>query len=233
MMERALQDEFVAGIWKKSHSFPSLLWTARKPGGSLRNRNYPSWTWASIDGRIEYAGLSSGMNWEPSDATLDAETSGPSQNHVTGGITLRSTVRKFTKDYKFWLYENSSFNPLYSYILNRKYWEATPLKRLKEELMVVNRFRDGIAAAPEAKRSGGWEGAGDDIYCIVIARIGKEPPPKFGYPAFPEGRPRSLVCLCLTPVHHGEGAETEAQCNAFRRVEFAMGTHWVPTNGRF
>ncbi|KAI1077774.1 hypothetical protein F5B20DRAFT_252721 [Whalleya microplaca] len=218
MIERALQDEFIAGIWKKSHFFPSLLWTAQKPGGNSRNRSYPSWTWASIDGRVKYQSPISKAIWEPSSVTFDVQTSGPSQNHATGSITLRSTLRKCPKNYKFWRYENNLCNPIQSYTFSRDDFETKTTQRIREELMVVEGFRDLAAASPEAKMSGGWEGAGNDIYCLVVARIRKQPPPKFGYPAFIHGRPRSLVCLCLTPVHHDERAEIEEQPMVFRRV---------------
>ncbi|KAI0865889.1 hypothetical protein F4860DRAFT_526273 [Xylaria cubensis] len=191
MMAKTIQDEFVIGVWKRSYFFSSLLWVASKPGGRSRNQNYPSWTWASIDGRISYPINFSGITWEPSDAALDVQLSGPSQNHATGSITLRSRVRKLPTGFKFWRYKN---------------------------LMFVEGFRDLRTASPEAKEAGGWEGAGSEIYCVVIGRIGKEPPPKFGYPAFMGGRPKSVVCLCLTPVRQEEGAEPEARQNVFRRV---------------
>ncbi|KAI0196609.1 hypothetical protein EV127DRAFT_417058 [Xylaria flabelliformis] len=219
MMAKTIQDEFVIGIWKRSYLFSSLLWVASKPGGRSRNQNYPSWTWASIDGRISYPIDFSNITWEPSDAALDVQLSGPSQNHATGSITLRSSVRKLPAGFKFWRYENQLLNPFMTYTYGtREDWKTKSSKTLKEELMVVEGFRDLRAASPEAKEAGGWEGAGSEIYCVVIGRIGKEPPPKFGYPAFMGGRPKSVVCLCLTPVRQGEGAEPEARQNVFRRV---------------
>ncbi|KAJ8130723.1 hypothetical protein O1611_g2903 [Lasiodiplodia mahajangana] len=219
MIAETIDDEFIIGVWKKSHFFPSLLWAAPKPGGRSRNQNYPSWTWASIDGKINYPIDISRATWEPSDVSLDVQTFGPSQNHATGSITLRSSVRKFRKGFKFWRYNNQLLNPLMTYTFGRRDdWETKSSKRLEEELTVVEGFRDLRAASPEAKEAGGWEGAGSEIYCVVIARIGREPPPKFGYPAFIGGRPKSLVCLCLSPVQEAKGMETEAQRNVFRRV---------------
>ncbi|KAI3318250.1 hypothetical protein HD806DRAFT_549295 [Xylariaceae sp. AK1471] len=219
MMAKTIQDEFVVGVWKKSHFFPSLLWAAPKPGGRSRNRNYSSWTWASVNGRINYPIDSSRIRWEPSDETLDVQISGPSQNHATGSITLRSTVRKFPGNFKFWRYNNQLLNPFMSYTFGRRQdWETKSSKKLEEELIVVEGFRDLRAASPEAKEAGGWEGAESEIYCLVIARIGKEPPPRVGYPAFIGGRPKSVVCLCLHPVRQAEGVETEVQRNVFRRV---------------
>ncbi|KAI0544006.1 hypothetical protein F4679DRAFT_591894 [Xylaria curta] len=217
MMAKTIQDEFVLGLWKKSYFLPSLLWVASKPGGRSRNQNYPSWTWASIDGRISYPIDFSDMAWEPSDATLDVQLSGQSQNHATGSITLTSSVRKFSTGFKFWRYENQLLNPFMTYTFgNSEDWKTKSSKTLKEELMVVEGFRDLRAASPESKEAGGWEGAESDIYCVVIGRIGKKPPPKFGYPAFIGGRPKSVVCLCLTPVRQVERVEPKARF--FRRV---------------
>lgn len=219
MMAKAIEDEFVVGIWKKSYFFHSLLWVATKPSGRSRNRNYPSWTWASVDGKISYPINLSAMEWEPSDVALDVQLSGPSQNHATGSITLRSSVRKIPEGFRFWRYENQLLNPLMTYTFGRsKDWETKSSKVLKEELMVVEGFRDLRASSPESKEAGGWEGAGSEIYCVVIGRIKKQPPPRFGYPAFIGGRPKSVVCLCLAPVKQAEGAEPEARSNVFRRV---------------
>ncbi|TGJ82086.1 hypothetical protein E0Z10_g6678 [Xylaria hypoxylon] len=218
IVAKAIQDEFVVGVWKKSHFLPSLLWAAFKPGGRSRNQNLPSWTWASIDGRVNYPISFSRIRWEPSEATLDVQTFGPSQNHAIGSITLRSRVRKFPEGFKFWRYENQLLNPYMTYTFGRsKDWETKSSKELQQDLTVIEGFRDLRAASPEAKEAGGWEGARSEIYCVVIARIGKKPPPKFGYPAFPGGRPKSLVCLCLSPLQQAN-TETEAQRNVFRRV---------------
>jgi hypothetical protein len=161
--------------------------------------------WASIDGRIDYPVHLSRISWEPSDALLDVQTSGPSQNHVTGSITLKCAIRKFPKGYKFWRYASQLLNPLMTNTFGqREVWEAKPLKRLQEELVMFEGFRDIRAASLEAKEAGGWEGTGNEIYCAVIARTAKEAPLKWGYPAFFDGRPRSLVCLYLTPVLQAE-----------------------------
>jgi hypothetical protein len=217
MVEGVLQDEFAVGLWKKSHFLPSLLWSAHKPGGTSRNKYYPSWTWASIEGSVEYRITSSRISWEPSSFTCNFQVSGPSQNSTKSSISLRSSVKRFPKDYKFWRYENWSGNPMLSSSLARRDWETKSRKKILNELMVVGGFRDLRSASPESKAAGGWEGAGDDIYCVVVARIGKEPPPRFGYPVFIGGRTRSIVCLCLIPVH-SEEAEADAEKMVFRRV---------------
>ncbi|KAI0455041.1 hypothetical protein F5B21DRAFT_524181 [Xylaria acuta] len=217
--EAALQDEFLVGIWKNSHFFPSLLWSTQQPGGRSRNRNYPSWTWASIDGRVWYS-KPSRVRWEPSDVAFDVKVSGPSQNQATGSITMRTTVRKFSRHYKFWRYKNELHNPFLSYSFRREYGKAKSKKNLSEELMVVNGCRDLRAVPLEEKKSTGWEGAENDIYFAVIARVGKQPPPKVGYPAFPQGKPRSLMCLCLTPVNNDNQTQAEVQPKIYRRVGF-------------
>ncbi|KAI2775840.1 hypothetical protein F4815DRAFT_449858 [Daldinia loculata] len=216
MMEGTLQDEFVVGIWKNSHLFPSLLWAADNPEGNSRNGNYPSWTWASINGEVKYPIGDSHITWEPSNVALGIKTSGPSQNHATGSITLRSTLRKFPGGNQLWHYSNKPRNFLYDLLPpiidgeTESRWQAVQL--------IVKAFQDIGAALPELQAPGTWEDSGDDIYCLVVARIGVIPPPNFGYPAFPGGRPKSLVCICLTPVSHSEGTETKAPHNMYRRV---------------
>ncbi|KAK5635397.1 hypothetical protein RRF57_011109 [Xylaria bambusicola] len=194
IMARTLEDEFVIGVWKKSHFLPSLLWAVTKPGGRSRNENYPSWTWASVDGKVHYPVDPSRIKWEPSMATLDVQVPSAAQDHGTGSIVLRSTMRKFPKEFKFWRYENFLLNPLMTYAFGRSNeWRTKSSKELQEQLLVVEGSRDLRAS------SGGWEGAGNEIYCLVIARIGATPPPNVGHPAFLGGRPKSLVCLVSHP----------------------------------
>ncbi|KAI1736716.1 hypothetical protein F4680DRAFT_451805 [Xylaria scruposa] len=146
-MAKTIQDEFALGVWKKSYFFPSLLWVASKPGGRSRNRNYPSWTWASVDGRISYPIDFSDVAWESTDVALDVQLPGPSQNYATGSITLRSDVRKFPPGFKFWRYENQLLNPLMTYTFgNSEDWKTKPSKTSKEEMMAVEGFRDLRAA---------------------------------------------------------------------------------------
>ncbi|KAI1287518.1 hypothetical protein F5Y03DRAFT_405496 [Xylaria venustula] len=219
MIAKTLEDESIVGVWKKSHFLPSLLWAATKPGGRLRSQNYPSWTWASVDGKVHYPVDLSRIRWEPSVATMDVQVSGYSQNHATGSITLRSTLRKFPEDFKFWRYENQLLNPLMTYTFGRsRAWVNKSAKELQEQLTVVEGFRDLRVSSPQAEQAGGWEGAGDDISFLVIARVGAGPPPSgVGYPAFFGGRPKSLVCLCLTPARQAD-LEAERKENVFRRV---------------
>ncbi|KAI0902688.1 hypothetical protein F4823DRAFT_639250 [Ustulina deusta] len=215
MVAKKIQDEFIVGVWKKSHFLPSLLWASRKPGGRSRNQNYPSWTWASIDGRIHYPTDSSRVRWEPSHATLDVQTFGHPQSNAIGSIMLRSRVKKFREGFKFWRYENQLLNPLMTYSFGRsKDSETKSSKELREDLTVVEGFRDLRVVSSEGEQAKDWEGTGSEIYWLVIARIGVEQPPTVGYPAFLGGRPKSVVCLCLTPA----GQETETQRNVFRRV---------------
>ncbi|KAI0973761.1 hypothetical protein F4678DRAFT_470972 [Xylaria arbuscula] len=197
----------------------SIVGAATRPGGHSRNQNYPSWTWASVDGKVHYPVDLSRIKWAPTVATSDVQVFGHSQNHATGSITLRSTLRKFPEDFKFWRYENQLLNPLMTYTFGRsRAWVTKSAKELKEQLTVVEGFRDLRVSSPHAKQPGNWEGAGDEISFLVIARIGAAPPPSGpGYPAFFGGRPKSLVCLCLTPVRPAD-PEAERPVNVFRRV---------------
>lgn len=196
MMAKAIQDEFVVGIWKKSYFFPSLLWVATKPGGRSRNGNYLSWTWASVDGKISYLIDSAGMEWEPSDVALDVQLSGPSQNRATGNITLRSSVRKFPEGFQFWRYENQLLNPFMTYTLGRsKDWETKSSKMLKEGLMVVEGFRDLRASSPESKEAGKVPGARSTAWLLVASENNRLP--GLGIPHL-LGGDQNLLCACVS-----------------------------------
>ena len=121
MMEGRLQDRFIAGIWNGAHFLPSLLWNATKPGVTSRNPNFPSWTWASIIGKIQYRMISSRrVSWEPSDMVLDIKTPSLSQNLVTGSIRLKSTVRKFPPSFEFGSYSDDSGNGIFFRLLETR-----------------------------------------------------------------------------------------------------------------
>ncbi|KAI0849587.1 hypothetical protein F5Y00DRAFT_261372 [Daldinia vernicosa] len=216
IMERVLQDEFVVGIWKNSHLFPSLLWAADNSEGNSRNGNYPSWTWASINGKVKYPIDDSYVTWEPSNVVLDIKTSGPSQNYATGSIIMRSTIRKFPGGNRLWHHKSKPRNP--SYRLTPRRIDEESEFRWQDIQSIVSAFQDIRTVLPEPQAPNNREGSGDDIYCLVVARIGVVPPPTFGYPAYPGGRPKSLVCICLTPVSHDKGTETKAPHNTYRRV---------------
>ncbi|KAI1656815.1 hypothetical protein F4813DRAFT_112107 [Daldinia decipiens] len=216
IMERALQDKFVVGIWKNSHFFPSLLWAADNSEGNSRNGNYPFWTWASINGKIKYPIVDPDITWEPSDVALDIKTSGPSQSHATGSITMRSTIRKFSWVNQLWHYKNKPRGSLFGSLPPRIDREIE--SRWPAASLIVQAFQDIGSALPELRAPSSWEDTGDDIYCLVVARIGLKPPPKAGSLTFPDLRPESLVCICITPVRRGEETETKAPHNTYRRV---------------
>ncbi|KAL8952975.1 MAG: hypothetical protein Q9222_001151 [Ikaeria aurantiellina] len=46
-----IEDEYIAGLWK-SWLIPGLLWRSLEPGRRRRERQYPSWSWLSIDGGV-------------------------------------------------------------------------------------------------------------------------------------------------------------------------------------
>lgn len=238
-VEDQLDDEFVAGIWKKTHFLPSLLWNTMKPGVASRNPHFPSWTWASIVGKVQYRHTSfEKINWEPSEMALDVQASGPSQKSVTGRITLKSTVRKFPSSFEFGCYSDTVGDGMFWRKLfgprdnqkerierNSKVMSDDELREHEEDKMLVESgFRDVPCLSKESKESAeDWEGAGNDIYCVVIGRISRGPLPKkqprgqCAYPAFPKGRPPSLICLCLTRVENVE-ARSEPQGNVYHRI---------------
>ncbi|KAI0452293.1 hypothetical protein F5B21DRAFT_506457 [Xylaria acuta] len=92
---------------------------------------------------------------------------------------------------------------------SREGWKTKSPKTSKGGLIVFEGIRGLRAASPELKEASGRKGAGSEIYCVAIGRIGKEPPPRFGYPGAIGMRPKFVVCLCLTPVRQAEGAEPD------------------------
>lgn len=56
LVQRKLEDDYLAGLWRRS-LLEDLLWEVRGDGvGAQRPDRYraPSWSWASVDGRISY-----------------------------------------------------------------------------------------------------------------------------------------------------------------------------------
>jgi hypothetical protein len=76
-----------------------------------RNKTYPSWTWASIDGTVNYRLNASRITWVPVDINFDVQISDKAQTSVTGSLTLKSTIVKFPKNIKFWRYRNIFYSP--------------------------------------------------------------------------------------------------------------------------
>ncbi|KAH6644890.1 hypothetical protein C7974DRAFT_468405 [Boeremia exigua] len=237
-LEARLQDEFIAGIWKEN------FWCTVKPGVASRNPHYPSWTWVSVDGKVQYRCKSlKGISWEPSKMAMDIHTSGPSQNRVTGNVRLKSTLRRFPAHFRFGLYRSLNGYELASHALNLLYSrtddDATKrvaksffdlsdhnAKEQKEDKRLVEEgFRDVRSSFQESEDSANdWEGAGTDIHCVVIARIPKGPPVSTGKGArcyaghpFPHGRPASVICICLTRVGDGQ-PEAGLTGDVYRRI---------------
>ncbi|MCJ1398735.1 hypothetical protein MMC11_001936 [Xylographa trunciseda] len=202
-----LQDETVGGIWKGAYCLRSLLWKAKQGDGGAKFdnqpiHNYPSWSWASLSGPIEYPYYerfedTTSSSWEVSNLSFDANTN-QSHNRIAGNISRNGTLRLFCH-LDIQKCHNSLMNPLISHLtkLTKEEFENTPRDKLLEELLVVEGFKDVVSEDEE-------------IWCLVIARIPWAPPPKFGYPAFIGGRPPSIVCLCLSSV--------DTKQSVFRRV---------------
>ena len=214
-VESRLHDESMAGVWKGTHLLPSLLWYAEKPGGTSRISNFPTWSWASIQGKIDYTYLeeSPKLDWQPSDVILDVGAADGLQSLVTGSVSFTTVVRKFASDFKFWDYHNVVGNPLMTHF-DFDEIDNMSKERLLEELMVIEGYKDIVVSCDGAEEQDGGEGG--DLYCAVIARVSEVPPPKFGKPVFPSGRPPTLFCLCLKLVRDGGGVDGGSR--AFQRI---------------
>ncbi|KAI9713537.1 MAG: hypothetical protein M1820_000919 [Bogoriella megaspora] len=215
-MEHTLQDKSIAGIFTGAHLLPSLLWSTRKgslfgvtagAGADARNPNYPSWSWASVQGQVGHHDISQ-ATCVPTECKMEIQTVDRLQSRVAGGIHVISTVRKFPKSFKFWRYQNHTMRPFESHLprRGREHMKKEWSKGLKGELMVVQGYRD--------VKGDGKQNIGSDFYFVVMARFAHKPQPRYGKPTFVGGRPKSMICLVVVPVGDGEDAPERS----FRRV---------------
>jgi hypothetical protein len=230
-LEDRLQDEFIAGVWRKEHLLPSLLWNVVESEVASRNPGFPSWTWASIVGKVEYQHeFFHDMCWEPSEVSMDVVTSGPSQNHVTGSIRLRSALRKFPAHFCFGMYSDKNSMRRWPTMVrqnddaNERIIKSLANDALQEQekdrTLVERGFRDVRSSLQETEESlKAWEGAGADICCVVLARTSKGPPlpREFAGDPHSDGKPATLTCLCLAKVE-GEEAAARFPEVVFRRI---------------
>ena len=85
---------YVAGMWEPDLLL-SLLWYVQGPGTPRRPRAYraPSWSWASIDGRINYFRYHRSLQFEPSLATKEIICKPASELDPTGAVAEGATLR--------------------------------------------------------------------------------------------------------------------------------------------
>lgn len=109
-MQRVLNDEYLAGLWKQ-HLPYHLLWSKRKDNPIApepRDYRAPSWSWASVDGKVTLYPITDTQTEEISVEILEAKTfsivGGEMSQLTHGHINLRGTLRpahmaQFRPDY--------------------------------------------------------------------------------------------------------------------------------------
>lgn len=200
-----LGEEMVAGIWNGQHLLSSLLWSAKKPG--VRNHDYPSWSWASTDAvvNLDYADWSVRRRSDPSHSAIEVHGMTSSQRMVSADLQVRGTLRMFSPDFTYWKYSNPMLNPYQCFNMSERRLNKLSKRQLLEIFMINEGYRD-VKRAKDSQ---------SNIYFLVVSRIGRVPPPRYGYPMFPNGTPPQMVCLVLEPVtDEAEDYEVET----YRRI---------------
>lgn len=101
-MEPFMKSKFVAGVWPGDRLLESLCWEVRVYEHSMRNPQFPSWSWASVTAFVLYdlAGHQKAygaMRCIADVVSFDANISDEAQAAVTGSITLKGTVGRLAK----------------------------------------------------------------------------------------------------------------------------------------
>ena len=177
-----LKDVPVAGGWRDHYFWPSLLWTC-KPGATRGTRApfiCPSWSWASVEVAVTYSEFSftGAGTFLPGLKRWDVHIEN-AHNQVTGSIIVKGSLLSY------------------------------------QELLVQRARRtksgaeEAIGVFPAASR-GGWNFGRENIFkdphfvidesdawFLLLADVPYEPPARHGLPAWPGGRPPSVILMCL------------------------------------
>lgn len=124
-LQWAIDSEYVAGLWTRN-IVPQLLWRADRPGGTRSVNEYraPSWSWASVDGKITYDYVSEYDLFQVKVLGIEIDAIGGPFGPVTGG-KLHLQAPLMTVE----IFEELSFAsiyPQYSIRVNGKYLYPPP-----------------------------------------------------------------------------------------------------------
>ncbi|KAL7912412.1 heterokaryon incompatibility protein domain-containing protein [Trichoderma velutinum] len=114
-MEPFMKSKFVAGVWPGDQLLESLCWEVRVYEHSMRNPQFPSWSWASVTAFVlfDLAGhlnAYGAMRRIADVVSFDANIADEAQTAVTGSITLKGTVGRLAKPAK-WNTDESVLDP--------------------------------------------------------------------------------------------------------------------------
>ncbi|KAL2692479.1 hypothetical protein Neosp_002889 [[Neocosmospora] mangrovei] len=92
-LKKTVDGEFRGGLWKGTKLLESLCWKAQDK--SIRGPRVPSWSWASVEGQVDFNYLNREAFREPvpmaTVVSVDVEAN-QAQSHVSGSVTLRGTL---------------------------------------------------------------------------------------------------------------------------------------------
>lgn len=200
-MARELQDEFMAGIWKGPFFFRSLLWTVKDAAEAHRTSYYPSWTWASMRGKIEYQFWSGDLECIPTEFSQDIQYSGASQNIVRESISIKTSVRRFLGTIDCWCKDG---------VFQYGRMDIT-LDDLQMESLVSRGFRDVNSTTLEYDPS---TRLNEPLYFAVIAKLHNIAPVGRTITTVPDLD--EVICLCLVRVQNDHAMEGTQE--TFRHV---------------
>jgi Heterokaryon incompatibility protein (HET)/Ankyrin repeats (many copies) len=206
-----IEDRTIDGIWTGRYLLPSLLWATKRPG--IRNGNFPSWSWASSEAASDFiAEEREAVTWEPTYAEISAGNPSLSGSKAFAELHIRSTIRRYPRNFRFWRYDNMRFSFYWSHAMSYPSEKLKKMssKRLREELCVINGSKDRMRHENEQPRT-------DDLYFLVVAKAGELEPSGFGVPMYPQGTPPRLVCLCLEEASEVNVAQTGG-IRKYRRI---------------
>ncbi|KAL7930672.1 heterokaryon incompatibility protein domain-containing protein [Trichoderma chlorosporum] len=114
-LEPFMKSKFVAGVWSGDLLLQSLCWEVRVHDESIRNPQFPTWSWASVTafvlfdlvGHQEAYGA---MRRIANVISFDPNITDEAQTAVTGSITLEGTIGKLAKP-KTWNTDESYLDP--------------------------------------------------------------------------------------------------------------------------
>ncbi|MCJ1479150.1 hypothetical protein MMC13_007834 [Lambiella insularis] len=194
------------GTTKPTDRVPTLLGIAKRFEVLLQDEPVAGiWKGAFLSTQLalgDQARWSRGESRSPTDPQLSIVELGFAigvyRSRITGTISMNGTLRLFRRldtEKRKTLFRLPTILHLISFKQKGDIDEQR--EETLEELCVELVFS---AVVPEDEK----------IWCLVVVRIPSLPPPKFGYPAFPNGQPPTTLCLCLAAV--------DIQQSVFRRV---------------
>ena len=124
-LQWAMDSEYVAGLWTRN-IVPQLLWRSDRPGATRSVKEYraPSWSWASVEGKIIYDNVDKYGLFEVKVLGIEIDAIGGRFGPITGGklhLQAPLTTVEIFEELSF-----ASIYPQYSIRVNGKYLYPPP-----------------------------------------------------------------------------------------------------------